>query len=48
MMVNFGILGASIGIASVLSKYKLKALSIIAIIGGILTIVSELVLTYLP
>lgn len=48
MMVNLGILGASIGLASLLSKYKLKALSIIGIIGGVLTIISEFVLTYLP
>ena len=47
LIVNFGVLGASIGLASVLSKYKLKALAWIGLIAGVLTVVLEYALIYL-
>ncbi|MFZ5855905.1 MAG: hypothetical protein ACOYZ6_03665 [Chloroflexota bacterium] len=47
LIVNFGVLGASIGLASLLSKYKLKALVWIGLIAGVLTVVLEYALIYL-
>lgn len=46
LAVNFGILGASIGLASLLSKYRRKALAIIGLTCGVLTVLVELVLNY--
>lgn len=47
LIVNFGVLGASIGLASLLSKYKLKALAWIGLIAGVLTVVLEYALIFL-
>lgn len=47
LLVNLGVLGASISLASLLSRYKYKALSIIGLVSGILTILVELALIYL-
>ena len=48
LAVNFGILGASIGLASLLSKYHRKPLAIIGLISGVLTVLLEMALVYLP
>ena len=47
LVVYFGVLGASIGLASLLSKYKLKALAWVGLIAGVLTVVLEYALIYL-
>jgi hypothetical protein len=47
LIVNFGVLGASISLAALLSKYKLKALAWIGLIGGVLTVLAEFALIYL-
>ena len=47
LIVNFGVLGFAIGLASLLSKYRLKALAIIGLVGGILTVLIEFALIYL-
>jgi len=47
LMVNFGILGVALGLASLLSKYNLKALAILGLVGGALTVILEYVLLYL-
>ena len=47
MIMNFGILGIAISLASLLSKYRWKALAIMGLIGGILTISIELIFIYL-
>ena len=48
LAVNFGILGASIGLASLLSKYHRKPLAIVGLISGVLTVLLEMALVYLP
>lgn len=48
LAVNFGILGASIGLASLLSRYHRKPLAIIGLISGVLTVLLEMALVYLP
>ncbi len=48
LTVNFGILGVALGLASLLSKYNRKALAILGLAGGALTVVLELVLSNLP
>ena len=47
LAVNFGILGASIGLASLLSRYHRKPLAIIGLISGVLTVLLEMALIYL-
>jgi hypothetical protein len=47
LVVNFGVVGFSIGLASLLSKYHPKALAIVAIVAGVLTVVVELALLFL-
>lgn len=47
LAVNFGILGAAIGLASLLSKYRLKPLAIIGLVAGTLTVLFEFALIYL-
>ncbi len=47
LMVNFGILGVALGLASLLSKYNLKALAILGLVGGALTVILEYLLLYL-
>jgi hypothetical protein len=47
LAVNFGVLGAAIGLASVLSRYPRKALGIAAIVAGSLTVLLELAIIYL-
>jgi hypothetical protein len=47
LAVNFGVLGAAIGLASVLSRYPHKALGIVGIVAGTLTILLEMALIYL-
>jgi len=47
LQLNFGVLGAAIGVASLLSKYRLKGLAILGIVGGIITILIEFALAYL-
>lgn len=48
LIVNFGVLGIAIGAATLLSKYGKKGLAIAGIIGGVLTIVLEFALLFLP
>ncbi len=47
LILNFGILGIAIGLASLLSRYPRKALAIIGLVGGILTVLIELAFIYL-
>lgn len=47
LLVNLAVLGASIGLASLLSKYKYKPLAILGMVGGILTILIEFAIPYL-
>lgn len=47
LIVNFGVLGASIGLASLLSKYKLKALAWIGLIAGVVTVLLEYAIIFL-
>ena len=47
LIVNFGVLGIAVGLASLLSKYGKKGLAIAGLIGGVLTIVLEFALLYL-
>jgi hypothetical protein len=45
LLLNFGILGFAIGLASLLSKYPRKVVAILGLVGGILTVLIELAFT---
>jgi len=47
LVVDFGVLGFAIGLASLLSRYRLKGLAITAIVAGVLTVAIELVFLFL-
>ena len=42
LLVNFGVISFALGLASLLSQYRLKALAIIAMIAGIITVVIDI------
>lgn len=47
MIVNFGVLGIAVGLASLLSKHPRRGLAITGLVTGILTILVEIVLKYI-
>jgi hypothetical protein len=47
LLVNLAVLGFAIGLASLLSQYRPKALAIIGLVAGVLTLVIELALRFL-
>ena len=47
LFVNMGVLGLAIGLASLLSRYRPKALGIVALVAGVLTLLINLGLRFL-
>jgi len=47
LIVNFGVLGFSVSLSSLLSKFRPKALAIVGLVAGILTLVIELAFIFL-
>lgn len=44
LIVNFGVIGFALGLASLLSEYRPKALAIIAMVAGVVTVVADIFL----
>ncbi len=47
LLVNMGVLGFAIGLASLLSKYRPKALGIVGLVAGVLTLIINFGLRFL-
>lgn len=47
LFVNFGVLGFAFGLSSLLCKYSKKAVAIVGMVAGILTLVIEIVLLFI-